>query len=193
MNADPLATIAWPIRTERLLIRRATADDVDETWRWRKLPEVAEWLGSVTTTYESYRERFLDADRMASIQVIELDGVLIGDFMIRIDDAWSQDKDALEAKAVQAELGWTLDPDHQGHGYATEVVRAVIEQCVTTLGLRRLTAECFYDNTASWRLMERIGMRRENHGVKDGLHPDHGWTDSLTYAILAEEWRRLGA
>lgn len=37
-----------------------------------------------------------------------------------------------------------------------------------------MKAECFAANEASWRLMERLGMRRETHAVKDSLHRDRG-------------------
>ncbi|MDQ4114774.1 MAG: GNAT family N-acetyltransferase, partial [Actinomycetota bacterium] len=92
------------------------------------------------------------------------------------------------ANGTQAELGWTIDPAHQGNGYATEAVRAVLDVCFGPLGLRRVVAECFADNEASWRLMERLGMRRESHTVKDSLHRTRGWLDGLSYALLAEEW-----
>ena len=52
----------------------------------------------------------------------------------------------------------------------------------------RVTAGCFADNTPSWRVMERIGMRREQHGVKDSWHAELGWVDGYTYGILREEW-----
>ena len=48
---------------------------------------------------------------------------------------------------------------------------------------------CFAANEPSWRLMERVGMRREAHNVKDSLHRDHGWQDGYVYALLADEWR----
>ena len=81
-----------------------------------------------------------------------------------------------------------MDPSYGGKGYATEAVRALIDIAFGRLGLRRLHAECFYDNEPSWRLMERVGMRREQHTVKDSLHRTKGWLDGLSYAILAEEW-----
>ena len=60
--------------------------------------------------------------------------------------------------------------------------------------LHRVTAGCFADNVASWRVMEKLGMRREQHGVRDSWHAELGWIDGFTYAILAEEWatRRAG-
>jgi len=67
-------------------------------------------------------------------------------------------------------------------------VRALVEVCFGPLGLRRVYAQCFADNEPSWRLMERIGMRREQHTVKDSLHRTRGWLDGLAYALLATEW-----
>lgn len=56
------------------------------------------------------------------------------------------------------------------------------------LRLRRVTANCFADNEASWRLMERVGMRRELHTVRESLHRTGEWLDGLGYALLADEW-----
>ena len=66
----------------------------------------------------------------------------------------------------------------------------VLRVCFEDLGLRRVTAECFATNEASWRLMERVGMRREAHSVRDSLHRSGEWMDGLGYALLADEWRR---
>jgi RimJ/RimL family protein N-acetyltransferase len=52
-----------------------------------------------------------------------------------------------------------------------------------------VTAGCFVGNTPSYRLMERVGMRREQHAVKDALHPTGEWVDGYLYALPAEEWR----
>ncbi|WP_173094402.1 GNAT family N-acetyltransferase [Actinomadura verrucosospora] len=184
----PLDTLDWPVSTERLLLRRATPDDLDATWVFRQLPETHEWVVAATTTYDHYRERFLQKERLADLLIVELDGRVIGDLTLQVQDAWAQEEVADQAKSVQGELGWTLDPSYGGKGYATEAVRALIDIAFGRLGLRRLHAECFYDNEPSWRLMERVGMRREQHTVKDSLHRTKGWLDGLSYAILAEEW-----
>lgn len=92
---------------------------------------------------------------------------------------------------MQAELGWALHPDQAGQGYATEAVRELIRICFEDLGLRRVTANCFADNEASWRLMERVGMRREQYAVAESLHRSGAWLDGLGYALLADEWRGL--
>lgn len=181
--------LAWPARTERLTIRPASADDVDAMFRYRKLPEVNLWLTSAPTDRTAYAEMICEPERLAWTLVIELDGEVIGDLMLRIEDAWAQTEVAQEAAGVQAELGWALDPAYAGQGYATEAVRELIRICFDDLGLRRVSAECFFDNTASWRMMERLGMRREVHTLGESLHRSGAWLDGLGYGLLADEWR----
>ncbi len=183
-----LTDLAWPMRTQRLSIRPASVTDVETTWRFRRLPEVTHWLTAASTDLEDYRARFLDAGRLASTLVTEHDGTVVGDLMLRVEDAWSQAEVADQARGVQAELGWTLDPAYGGRGLATEAVQALLRLSFEGLGLRRVTANCFADNTSSWRLMERVGMRREVHAVGESLHRTGGWLDGLGYALLAEEW-----
>lgn len=183
-----LPALAHPMRTERLTLRPATADDADSTWSYRRLESVGEWLTEVPTDLEAYRATFADPARLAATVVVELDGELIGDFMLRIEDAWAQAEVADQAQARQAELGWVLDPAHSGQGYATEAVRGLLEYCFTSLGVHRVIATCFLVNDTSWRLMERVGMRRELHALRESLHRSGRWLDTVAYAILAEEW-----
>jgi RimJ/RimL family protein N-acetyltransferase len=125
---------------------------------------------------------------MAKTLVIEREGVVIGDLMLAPEDAWAQTEVAEQAKGVQAEIGWCLDPGAEGNGYATEAVRELIRISFEELGLRRLIANAFAANEPSWRLMERVGMRREVYTVKESLHRSGEWMDGIGYALLAEEW-----
>jgi len=186
----PLDAVAWPVRTRRLVIRPVTPDDLDATWQIRRLESVARWVSSATQVREEYAETFLEPERLSTTLVVLLDDRVIGDLMIDIEDGWSQTEVSEHARRVQAELGWVMDPAHGGHGYATEAVAELIRICFEDLGLRRVTALCFADNTASWRLMERLGMRRETHAVRDSLHRSGGWLDGFGYALLAEENER---
>ena len=65
---------------------------------------------------------------------------------------------------------------------------ALISFCFNDLDVRRVVANCFVDNVASWRLMERVGMRREGHAVAESLHRSGRWLDTVAYAALADEW-----
>lgn len=184
-----LDDLDWPLRTARLSIRRATDADLEPTWEFRRLDGVSEWMTGGPKTLEDYRQRFETPDRLVKTLVFELGGVVVGDLMLNVGDAWGQAEVAEQAAGVQAELGWCLDPRHGGHGLATEAVEALIRLCFADLGLRRVTAACFADNEASWRLMERVGMRREVHTVRESLHRSRGWLDGMAYGMLADEWR----
>ncbi|MGF6824254.1 RimJ/RimL family protein N-acetyltransferase [Microbacterium sp. ZKA21] len=183
---------AWPARTARLEIRRAAPEDLEAIWEYRRLPEVNNWLGGGAGSLEYFQERMRDPDRLNTLFAITLlqDGgaPVIGDIMVRIGDGWSQREVRDQAAGVEAELGWALAPAFTGHGYATEAVRAVIDVCFGPLGLRRVHAGCFAANEASWRLMERLGMRREEFSRKTALHRSGEWMDGMNYGILAEEW-----
>jgi RimJ/RimL family protein N-acetyltransferase len=184
-----LSAVAWPVRTDRLTLRPAVADDLERTWQIRRLPEVAEWLGHDFSDRDEYAARFLEPGRLGTTLVVELDGRIIGDLMLLLEDPWAQSDVADQAKNVQAMLGWVVDPAYGGQGYATEATAELLRICFEDLGLRRVRALCFADNDPSWRLMERLGMRREEYAVRDSLHRTRGWLDGMTYALLADEWR----
>ena len=91
------------------------------------------------------------------------------------------------------ELGYVFNAKYQGKGYATEAAACLLDDAFGRLGARRVTAMCNPLNTASWRLLERLGMRREGHLIQNiwFKRDEHGapvWVDTYQYAILAEEW-----
>ena len=138
---------------------------------------------------EVHRTSFADPDRLADAPVVELDGAVIGDLMVKVGDAWARPRSRTGRRGCRPSSAWVLHPDHTGHGYATEAVRELLRICFDDLHLRRVTADCFARNEASWRLMERLGMRREIHDGARVLHRSGEWLDGLGYALLADEWR----
>ena len=160
--------------TARLTLRRARVDDADAVLSYRRLPSVSEWMGAPP---KDFHARFAAPERLDLLLMVERDGVVIGDLMVKIEDAWAPADAVSQARGVQAELGWALRPEETGHGYATEAVEAALRICFEDLRLRRVTASCFAANIGSYRLMERVGMRREARTVKNALHPSgSGWT-----------------
>lgn len=90
-------------------------------------------------------------------------------------------------------LGYVLNPRYQGQGYATESCQAIMEHGFTKMHVRRIAAMCNPENTPSWRLLERLGLRREGHFIKHKFFKRDAkgnplWTDTYLYAMLAEEW-----
>lgn len=179
--------LTWPRTTERLTVRPATADDADAMFDYRSIDSVARWMTKLPTDVESWRGDF--DKRVPYALMIEFGGEVIGDLFLKTEDAWAQAEVRDRAKDVFAEIGWCLTPAHEGHGYATEAVRELLAIVFDGLALRRVVANCFADNEPSWRLMERLGMRREAHNIGDTLHRNAEWYDGLTYALLADEWR----
>ena len=191
MHAVPsLDDLQWPVRTERLLLRRATVDDALSVHRVRSAPGVSDWLPDTpaSETEEEWLDRFRLPERLARTLVVEHDGALVGDLYLAVGDAWAQRQVADRAAQVQAEIGWALHPSYAGRGLATEAARELLRICFNGLGLRRVVAQSFADNVASVRVMERIGMRRETHAVRDSLHRSGRWLDGVGYAIVADEW-----
>lgn len=180
--------VSWPVRTERLSLRPATPDDAETTWAYRTDPSVSVWTTRLAVDRQQYGEWYASAEWMASRLVIERDGLLVGELSCDVKDGWAQVEVSDQAAGTEAEIGWVLAPVHQGHGYGTEAVEALLSVCFEQLGLRRVTASCFADNDASWRLAERVGMRREAHRVGDSLHRELGWLDGFEYGLLADEW-----
>jgi RimJ/RimL family protein N-acetyltransferase len=181
------------LHTDRLTLRPAGVEDAEATWAFRRLDAVNEWLTGTPDDIAGYRELFAEPDRLSTTVILQLghdpDAQVIGDLMLRREDAWAQLDVADLARGAQAELGWVLDPAHTGHGYATEAVRELLRYCFEDLGVRRVVASCFLANQSSWRLMERVGMRRETHARRESLHRSGQWLDTLGYAVLADEWR----
>lgn len=76
-----------------------------------------------------------------------------------------------------------------GRGYGTEYAAALMAIAFDGRGVRRVEANCFADNLASRRLMEKIGMRLEGHFREDSLHRSGRWLDGMSFALLASEYR----
>jgi RimJ/RimL family protein N-acetyltransferase len=179
----------WPRRTRRLELRPPAGDDLDAVLAWRHHPDVTRWLLTTTVDPQAYRRAWeAGLDDPCDHSVVALaDGEVVGTLSLEVRDGMGQGPDS-PARGSEGLLGYLLDPAHHGLGYATEMVRAALDLAFGELGLRRVTAGCFADNTASWRVMEKAGMRREQHGIRDSWHAELGWVDGFTYAVLGDEW-----
>lgn len=180
--------LTWPIRTERLSIRPATPADADAVFAYRRLDEVTRWMTSVVRDRDEWEKRVNDPHWLECTLLVEREGRVVGDLLLALADPWAQAEVREQAQGTQAEIGWCLAPEAQGHGYATEAVAALIAVAFGPLGLRRLVANAFAANAGSIAIMERLGMRRETYAVRDCLHRSGEWLDGVGYALLADEW-----
>lgn len=89
------------------------------------------------------------------------------------------------------EIGYIINKDYQRRGYAAEALSAILHHAFQS-GVHRVYAECDPRNIGSWKLLERLGMKREAH-LRQNLyfHKDaYGrpiWKDTFVYALLADE------
>lgn len=91
------------------------------------------------------------------------------------------------------ELGYVFNTKYQGKCYATEAARALVNDVFRKNNAHRVIAMCNPLNTPSWKLLERLGMRREGHlcqniYFKRDENNQPIWLDTFEYAILASEW-----
>jgi len=92
---------------------------------------------------------------------------------------------------INPEIGWIVHRDYWRQGFGSEIGRALLALCFDTLKLRRVIAACNDRNIGSYRVMERIGMRKEGQLV--AAQPgnsalNYEWCDTLLYAMLQDEW-----
>ncbi|EEM89602.1 MULTISPECIES: GNAT family N-acetyltransferase [Bacillus cereus group] len=84
------------------------------------------------------------------------------------------------------EIGWVFNPKYFNKGYASEAAQATLKYGFKEMKLHRIIATCQPENTPSYRVMEKIGMRREGYFKKCIPHGNEWW-DEYYYAILEEE------
>jgi RimJ/RimL family protein N-acetyltransferase len=170
---------ALPIRTERLVLRDATEDDLDEMLAYYGRDDVAEHLLHPPFTRGELQERLRRDDPPENLGVvIELDGEVVGDVVLMVEGP------AYDS----AELGWVVSPAHSGKGIATEAAQALIDIAFTHYGLRRVRAELDARNDRSAALAERLGMTKEAH-LRQDYWSKGEWTDTPHYALLVDEWK----
>lgn len=86
-----------------------------------------------------------------------------------------------------AELGYAIRHDRWGKGYATEISAIMLDYGFTSLGLHRVQAACGPDNTASQRVLAKLGLQYEGR-MREHVFTNGAWRDSLLYSLLDTEW-----
>jgi RimJ/RimL family protein N-acetyltransferase len=85
------------------------------------------------------------------------------------------------------EIGWTMRRQEWGKGYAPEAAGAVLRFAFSELKAHRVVAFCHAENSASTRVMEKLGMQREGR-LRKVRWLDEKWNDEYLYGILEEEF-----
>ena len=182
-----------PVTVPGLELTSPTAALAGQVLGWRHHPDVLRWYLMQRVDPDELVADYAAYDGSDGHQVVAvLDGRAVGTAGIRVSDGMGQQGREAEFVGREGWIGYAVDPAVAGRGIGTALARDALTHAFGRLGLRRVQGGCFADNTASWAVMEKLGMRREQHGVRDSFHAELGWVDGYTYALLAEEWARRG-
>lgn len=162
-------TGATSIETERLLIRRFTADDAEAYWPLVSSPAVLRYVGEPpVTSIRAVRDlletrplrdyRLYGYGRMACIE--KDSGRLIGFSGLKYLD----DMD-------ETDIGYRFLPEAWGKGFATESAAAIIARQAIELDLRRIVGLVEPENEGSVRVLRKLGLTFERR-LADAAHGD---------------------
>ena len=169
------------IRTRRLLLRPFRESDYDDLFEFLSQLADDEFEGYPGITYENGRAHLKDRLGSEEFYAVELvdNGKVIGNIYCGNRDFGTK------------EVGYIINKRYQQKGYASEALSAVIEYAFAE-GAHRIYAECDPRNVPSWKLLEKVGLKREAHFRQNiWFHKDEQgapiWKDTLVYAILAND------
>lgn len=178
----------YPIETERLLLRPFTRGDVDAVFAYRQREDVAQYLFDGPMSHESVTEVVQqrvgqyelngEGDKVFLAAELKAPQRVIGEVSLILRDG----------PARQGEIGYIFHPEFHGQGYATEAARTLLWMGFEGAGMHRIYARCDARNAGSWKVMERLGMRREAHFREHALFKG-AWDEEFVYALLEGEWR----
>jgi RimJ/RimL family protein N-acetyltransferase len=175
------------LSSARLILRRLRDSDLPTFCRYRSDPQVAQYQDWVAFPEEVGLRFFAGQAKLhpdipgtwfqMAIELAET-GELVGDCGLH----------PLPDQPRQVEIGFTLSPDHQDKGYATEAVACLLDYVFGRLNKHRAIAITDATNVPAARVLERVGMRREGHFLQNVWFKG-GWGDEYLYALLEREWR----
>lgn len=174
------------LTTERLLLRDFGESDWETVLAYQQHPlylRYNEWTSRTAEDVRAFIQIFMDHQKQVPrvkfqfAVTLRATGQLIGNCGVR--------RESPEAR--EGDMGYELDPQHWGNGYATEAARAVLDFGFSHMDLLRISAWCVADNVGSARILEKLGMRLERR-MRDYQYFKGRWWDTLSYAILYDEW-----
>ncbi|WP_077296961.1 GNAT family N-acetyltransferase [Virgibacillus pantothenticus] len=167
------------ITTERLIIRHFELRDWEEVYQYTSQKSVMKYMPEGVLTKEETQKlikKNIGKSAKKFPVILANKNILIGhiEFFNYFGDH-------------TYEIGWVFHPEYYNQGYASEAALAILKYGFEELELHRIVATCQPENVPSFRVMEKIGMRREGHFKKCIPHGDEWW-DEYSYAVLKEEW-----
>lgn len=171
------------ITSKRMIIRNFQEDDWQDLYEYLSDEEIVKYepygVFSKVQAKEEAKCRSID-DSFYAVCLKET-GKLIGNIYFNKGDfdTWT--------------LGYVFNKNYHNKGYATESIKTLIDYAFKNWKTRRIIALCNPLNTSSWKLLERLNMRREGELIKNiyfkkDINNNPIWCNTYEYAILKTEW-----
>ncbi len=173
------------LHAPRVGLREFRESDASLTHCYEREPHVVRYHSWEPQSFEQSLERVKSA--IASSQ--ETPRTVFDLAIIRAQDAHLVGRCGFKItdhEQREAMLWYVSDPNVWGQGYVTEAARALLAFAFEQLSLHRIFVDIDPRNTASLRVAEKLGMRREAHFVENAWVKGE-WTDAIIMAILARE------
>jgi len=171
------------IETERLLIRKFEPGDWKDLYEYLSDERVVKY-----EPYDIFTEEGCKNEAISRSNNCDFWAVCLNDTKKLIGNIYLS-----EQNFNTWELGYVFNFDYHGKGYAIEAARALVEHAFKNHGARRIVAMCNPLNTPSWKLLEKLGMRREGHLIQNIYFKVNEmgqpiWSDTYEYGVLISEW-----
>ncbi|MDZ8225034.1 GNAT family N-acetyltransferase [Nostoc sp. ChiVER01] len=175
------------LETHRLLMRDFVEADWQAVFTYQSDPlylRYSYWTHRTQKDVCEFVQMFIDQQKeqpRTKFQlaiILKAENQLIGNCGIRVNDP----------EMREANIGYELNTQYWGQGYATEAAQAILKFGFEKLRMHRIWSCCVAQNVASVKVLEKIGMRREGHLRKKELIKGK-WYDNFIYAILDHEWK----
>ncbi|MBX4147998.1 MULTISPECIES: GNAT family protein [Paenibacillus] len=170
------------IVTERLIIREFEPEDWQDVLQYTSDPVVMHYMPEPVHTEETVKQFLAQnkGDKAHHYAVcLQKEQRVIGHVVFH---PWFGEH--------TYEIGWVFNSTYHRRGYATEAARALLQHGFEVMGLHRIIATCQPENTPSYRVMEKLGMRREGY-FQQCIPRGDIWWDEYYYAMLKTEWRTI--
>ncbi|MGE7997424.1 GNAT family N-acetyltransferase [Lysinibacillus sp. NPDC093190] len=167
------------IKTNRLLIREFEVQDWQAVYEYTSNPNVMKYIPEGVFN-EEQAKKFVSENSGEKAKYFPI--ILLSENMVIGHIVFHQ-----YFGDHTYEIGWVLNPNYFNNGYASEAAKAVLDYGFKEMKLHRIIATCQPENIPSYKVMEKIGMRREGYFKKCIPHNDDWW-DEYYYAVLEEEW-----
>jgi|SRR4051812_23383983 ribosomal-protein-alanine N-acetyltransferase len=177
------------LRTDRLLLRPVTSADADALFAMHSSAHVLRYWDAPPWSERARAERFIAACRHMADEGsgarLAIDRVSDGAFVGWCSlTRWNPDYRS-------ASITYCLDDAAWGNGYATEAARALLQWAFDTLDLNRVQAEADTRNTASARVLEKLGFVREGT-LREDCIVNGEVSDSWVFGLIRRDWRPSG-